>query len=133
VHVVVQGVLIGALTRRFGERRLAIIAVILFIAGYVAVAASPDLPTLMASCTALALASSIFNPAVTSLVSQEAARGERGAVMGAYQGATALGRVAGPAFSGTLYAAGVVLPFLVAAALAAPAAALIAAAQKRAK
>ncbi len=133
VHVVVQGLFIGALTRRFGERRLAIIAVVLFIAGYVAVAASPDLPTLIASCTALALASAIFNPAVTSLVSQEAARGERGAVMGAYQGATALGRVAGPAFSGTLYAAGTVLPYLVAAALAAPALALIALAQRRQK
>lgn len=133
VHVLVQGLFIGPLTRRFGERRLALMAAVLFIAGYVAAAASPDLPALMASCTALALASAIFNPAVTSLVSQEAAPGERGAVMGAYQGATALGRVVGPAFSGTLYAAGMAWPFLVAAALTAPALALIGFAQKRVK
>lgn len=69
----------------------------------------------------LALASALFNPAVTSLVSQEAASTERGAVLGAYQSASALGRVAGPAFSGVLFAAGGALPYLVAATLVAPA------------
>jgi DHA1 family tetracycline resistance protein-like MFS transporter len=133
VNVLVQGLFMGLLTRRFGERRLALIAVVLFVAGYVVVAASPDLPMVLAACAALAVASALFNPAVTSLVSQEALAGERGTVLGAYQAATALGRVAGPAFSGVLFAAGMALPYLVAAALAAPALAFIAFARKRSK
>jgi DHA1 family tetracycline resistance protein-like MFS transporter len=125
INVLVQGVLMGALTRRFGERRLAIAATILFFVGYVAIAASAQLPSVLASCAVLAFASALFNPSVTSLVSKEAARGERGAVMGAYQAATAMGRVAGPAFSGVLFAAGAVLPFHIAAVLAVPALILI--------
>lgn len=133
VNVLVQGVFMGVLTRRFGERRLALSAIVLFIAGYAAVAASPDLPVLLGACAALALGSALFNPSITSLVSQEASRHERGAVLGAYQAATALGRVAGPAFSGVLFSVALALPYLVAAALAVPALAFVAFAQKRAK
>ena len=132
VHVVVQGLLMGRLARRFGEQRLALTAVALFIAGYVAIAASTDLLSLLLACTALAFASSLFNPAVASLVSQEAAGNERGAVMGAYQAASALGRVAGPGFSGLLFAAGPALPYLAAAALAGPALVLLALCRRRA-
>ena len=109
------------LTRRFGERRLALCAVILFMSGNIAVAVASSLVPLLLACTLLALGSSLFTPTVTSLVSQEAAAGERGAVLGAYQSATALGRVAGPAFSGALFAAGPSLAYLAAALLAAPA------------
>lgn len=130
VNVLVQGAFIGALTRRFGERRLALCAVILFMAGNLAVAAAASLVPLLLACTLLALGSALFTPSVTSLVSQEAAAGERGAVLGAYQSATALGRVAGPAFSGALFAAGPSLAYLAAALLAAPALWFLAAAPK---
>lgn len=133
VNVLVQGALIGTLTRRFGETRLLRVAGVLFISGYLAVAVSSTLPMLILSCAVLALASALFNPSATSLVSKEAARGERGAVMGAYQSATALGRVAGPSFSGSLFAAGMTLPYLMAAALAAGGLVLAALAKKRAE
>ncbi|MGE4063682.1 MAG: MFS transporter [Rhodospirillaceae bacterium] len=125
VNVLVQGLFVGALSRRVGERRLAVASVILFILGYGLIAASPNPIVLILACTVLAAASALFNPSATSLVSQEAAPGERGAVMGAYQSATALGRVAGPAFAGTLFAAASALPYLAAAALAVPALVLV--------
>ncbi len=131
VNVLVQGALMGTLTRRFGEKQLALAAGLLFISGYLAVAVSVSLPALIVSCAVLAVASALFNPSVTSLVSKEAASRERGAVMGAYQSATALGRVAGPSVSGTLFAAGMTLPYLIAAALAAGGLALIAFPRKR--
>ncbi|MGE3335929.1 MAG: MFS transporter [Rhodospirillaceae bacterium] len=131
VNVLVQGALMGTLTRRFGEKQLALVGGILFISGYLAVAVSASLPTLILSCAVLAFASALFNPSVTSLVSKEAASGERGAVMGAYQSATALGRVVGPSVSGALFAAAITLPYLVAAVLAAGGLALIAFARKR--
>lgn len=130
-NVAVQGLFIGALTARFGERRLALAAIVLFVAGYLAAAASADLPLLLLSCLALAFASALFNPSVASLVSQEAGENERGAALGAYQSATALGRVAGPAFSGALFALWPSLPYLVAAVLAAPALLLVAFARRR--
>jgi DHA1 family tetracycline resistance protein-like MFS transporter len=56
------------------------------------------------------------------LVSKEAQPHERGAVLGTYQGATALSRVIGPAFSGLVYARlGTSAPFLVGVALVVPA------------
>lgn len=130
VNVLVQGLLMGTLTRRFGEKRLALCAVVLFISGYAAVAAASGLASLLLACTLLALGSALFNPAVTSLVSREAGDNERGAVLGAYQSATALGRVAGPAFSGALFASGASLAYIAAAALAAPALWLLTAAPK---
>lgn len=126
VNAVVQGLFLGRLSRRFGETKLTLFSLVLFVMGYVAVAASSSLPLLLAACTILALASALFNPAVTSLVSQEAGADERGAVLGAYQSASALGRVVGPVFSGTLFAAGQMLPYVVAAVLAAPAIILVA-------
>lgn len=126
VSALVQGVLMGPLTRRFGERALARAALALFAAGYVAAAMTASLAPLIAACGLLALASALFNPTAGSLVSQQAAPHEHGLVMGAYQSAAALGRVAGPAFAGGLFALAAPLPFLAAAVLAALALVLLA-------
>lgn len=132
ISVVVQGVLIGRLTRRFGEQRLAMAALLLLVAGYVVLAESTAPLGLGIACALLALGSALFNPAVSSLVSQTADAGRRGAVMGVYQSASALGRVAGPAFSGALFSAiGPRTPFLVAAGLLVPALACLALAVRR--
>lgn len=133
VNAVVQGMFLGRLSRRFGETKLALFSLVLFVTGYAAVAASSSLPLLLAACAILALASALFNPAVTSLVSQEADADERGAVLGAYQSASALGRVVGPVFSGSLFAIGQMLPYIVAAALAAPAIILVTMTARRMK
>jgi DHA1 family tetracycline resistance protein-like MFS transporter len=126
ISVLIQGVGMGTLTRRFGERRLAIAAGVFLIAGYGALAATTGLIAMVTAAGALAIGSALMNPSMSSLVSQEAADHERGAVMGVYQSATALGRVVGPAFSGLIFAGiGAQAPFLVAAGLVAPALALI--------
>ena len=46
----------------------------------------------------------LFNPTVSSMVSKTASANERGAVMGQYQAASAMGRFFGPAVSGPLFA-----------------------------
>jgi len=126
ISVIIQGGAIGALTRRFGERALAITAVVLLVVGYVGIAfLSREVPMLIA-CAVLALGSALFNPSLSSLVSQEAAEHERGAVLGVFQSASALGRVVGPAFSGLVFARlGAPAPFILAAALALPALAVL--------
>lgn len=127
ISVIIQGGAMGRLTKRFGERNLVIAAAVLLIAGYGLLATSATTAPMLAACAVLAVGSALFNPAMSSLVSQEAAPHERGAVLGVYQGATALSRVVGPAFSGLAFARlGEGAPFLLAAALLAPVLALVA-------
>jgi len=45
----------------------------------------------------------LFNPSVSSMVSKTASVTERGAIMGRYQSASAMGRVIGPIICGPLY------------------------------
>ncbi len=126
ISVVIQGGAIGPLTRRFGERALAITALVFLAVGYAALALSGTWAAMVLACGALGIGSALFNPSLSSLVSQEAADHERGAVLGVYQGATTLGRVIGPAFSGLVFArVGAPAPFLLAAALVAPALGLL--------
>lgn len=133
LSVLIQGGAIGPLTRRLGERALAGIALVLLIAGYLGLAASADQTAMLIACGVLAVGSAIFNPTLSSLVSQEAAEHERGAVLGVYQGATALSRIVGPAVSGTIFAkVGVSAPFILAAVLVAPALGLLLLGRRRA-
>lgn len=122
IGVIVQGGAIGRLTRMFGERKLVTAALLLLLVGYVALSFASGLPSTLAACAILSVGSGLFNPSISSLVSKEAEETERGAVMGAYQSATALSRIVGPAFSGVIFASlGAVAPFIVAAALLVPA------------
>lgn len=127
IGVVVQGGAIGKLTKKFGERKLVLTALGLLLIGYVVLSFAFDLTTTLIACAILSVGSGLFNPSISSLVSQQAADTERGAVMGAYQSATSLSRIVGPSFSGVVFASlGAVAPFIVAAALVVPAMILLA-------
>ena len=98
-----QAGLTGPLTRRFGERRLAVgalagvtVALMLF-----SVASSPALAWL-AICV-FGFANGLFLPAISSLMSFEAEDDERGAVMGVFNASSSAGRILGPALSGPIY------------------------------
>ncbi len=127
ISVIIQGGAIGKLTRRFGERTLALVAMIFLIVGYAALALAESETAMLGACAVLAVGSALFTPSLSSLVSQQAGEHERGAVLGVYQGATALSRIVGPAFSGLVFArVGHGAPFLMAAALVIPALGLLA-------
>ena len=126
ISVIVQGGAIGPLSRRFGERALAVLALVLLAAGYAGLALAMSAPAMLVACAVLALGSALFTPNLSSLVSQEAGDHERGAVLGVYQGATALSRVVGPAIAGVVFTKiGQTAPFLLAAALVLPALGLL--------
>ena len=59
--------------------------------------------TLLIALGVFGVGSALFNPSMSGLVSATAAPQERGAVLGAYQGAASLGRVLGP-FTASLVA-----------------------------
>ncbi len=121
IGVLIQGGAIGPLTRRLGEKRLAIAALIFLGVGYAALCLATRVPEMWAAVTLLGIGSALFTPSMSSLVSKEAGEHEQGAVLGVYQGATALSRVIGPALSGLVFARlGAGAPFLLAAFLLAP-------------
>lgn len=133
VSAIIQAGLIGPLTRRVAEARIAGASLVILAGGYLLLAGADRLPLLLAAATLLAIGTALFTPTLSSLISKQAGAGDQGAVLGAYQSATALARFAGPAVAGSVYAGfSRSAPFVLAAILAIPAAGLLAgAAQSR--
>jgi DHA1 family tetracycline resistance protein-like MFS transporter len=126
LSALVQGGGIGPLVRRFGERALVGATIVFYGVGFVLLALVDSVAGLYGVMTILALGNGMFNPTMSSLVSKEAAETERGAVLGTYQGAGALGRITGPGVAGVIYAnLGPHAPFLLSAAVAVPAAVML--------
>jgi DHA1 family tetracycline resistance protein-like MFS transporter len=105
VLVLVQGLLIGRLSRRFGEARLVVAGAALIALGLVALPFALTLPRLMLVNTLLPLGMGLLNPSMTSLISKEAGADERGGVLGVAQSAGSLARIIGPAVAGPLFTA----------------------------
>jgi DHA1 family multidrug resistance protein-like MFS transporter len=101
--VIIQGVLIGKLVPRFGEKKLALFAAVMFGTGMLVLATAGAVWQVLLGIAFFATGTGFLNPSLSSLVSQMAADDERGIVMGHYQAASALGRVGGPSISGMLY------------------------------
>jgi MFS transporter, DHA1 family, tetracycline resistance protein len=96
VVTVVQGGLIGPLTRRFGERALLVVGLIAQCVGLAALPLAGGMAGLLTACVPLAFGSGLTTPALTSLISRSAAADDQGGTLGIGQSAAALGRVVGP-------------------------------------
>ncbi|HEX2204251.1 MAG TPA: MFS transporter, partial [Longimicrobium sp.] len=127
VSVVAQGFAVGRAVRRFGERGAGLLGLWTMGAGLAGVALAPSLPLLLAALALLAMGQGMASPALSSLVSRQAGPAEQGRVLGVHQSLGALGRVVGPVSGGFALAhAGAAAPYLLGAALAAGALALLA-------
>lgn len=92
----VQGILVGPVTRRLGERRVAATGLLAIVAGLTVLSASHSLSLILITLPFLALGQGLAMPAVTSLVSRQGGTDAQGLVLGAFQGVSALARVVGP-------------------------------------
>lgn len=107
----IQGGAIRPLAARFGEQRLLIIGTTLLAPSLALV---PSMETILLLLIPLAVSSvgrALVQPSLLSLVSQTAAAHERGQVMGTFQSAGSLARMAGPLAAGMLYDQRLALPF----------------------
>jgi predicted MFS family arabinose efflux permease len=96
IIVVVQGGLIGPLTRRFGERTLLVAGLAAMAIGFTALPFAPGLVGLLAATVPLAAGNALANPSMSSLLSRSARAEDQGGTLGIGQSASALGRVLGP-------------------------------------
>ena len=105
---IVQGGLIGRLTRRFGETRLLTAGLLLEGVGFVMLDVAPHVTVspvgaLALCCILIAGGSGLVTPSVSSYVSRTAGQEVQGLTLGTMQSLSALARVLGPAVGGILY------------------------------
>ncbi|HEV8013980.1 MAG TPA: MFS transporter [Stellaceae bacterium] len=105
VLVVVQGGLVGRLSRSLGEARMALLGSALLTLGLLGLPFSTGLARLMVDMALLAAGLGVLNPAVTSLVSRAAGADERGGILGVNQSGQSLARILGPLIAGSVYGA----------------------------
>jgi DHA1 family tetracycline resistance protein-like MFS transporter len=104
VLIIIQGFLIGPLSRRFGGPRL-----VTFGAGAIMVGlggmpfAALRLPVLLFMCGSLAVGMGLLNPSINALISREAGADERGGILGVAQSGASLARIIGPVVAGPLF------------------------------
>jgi DHA1 family tetracycline resistance protein-like MFS transporter len=114
VLVIVQGGLIGRITKRYGEARALFAGTLAITIGLalLALAMEPVLG-IAASCW-LALGMGLASPSTSSLISQQAAADEQGGILGVNQSIGSFARIAGPAVAGQAFElAGPSAPYVV--------------------
>jgi predicted MFS family arabinose efflux permease len=94
--VVVQGGLVGPLTRRLGEKRLLVLGAALQAVALGTLSFAAGLPGLLAATAPLAIGSGLAQPALTSLLSRFSRAEDQGGTLGIGQSAAAFGRILGP-------------------------------------
>ncbi|HET7593896.1 MAG TPA: MFS transporter [Stellaceae bacterium] len=105
ILIVVQGLLIGPLSRRFGEARLVVAGCALIALGLAGLPFALSLARLLPINALLAAGMGLLSPSITSLISQQAETDERGGILGVAQSAASLARIIGPAVAGPLFSA----------------------------
>ena len=105
LSALMQGVLIGPLTRRFGEERLMLGGLGAIALGLLVLPFAHGLPVLVVALSALAIGMGAMQPSLNSLISRRAGAGEQGEVMGVAQSVGSLSRVLGPIIAGSLFGA----------------------------
>jgi DHA1 family tetracycline resistance protein-like MFS transporter len=100
--VLVQGVIVGPLTRRFRESNLTILSMVLTMVGLIAWALTPSIPVLLVVMIPLAFGAGIFNTTINSSLSKAVYPEEVGGTLGLSASIESFTRVDSPILSGFL-------------------------------
>jgi DHA1 family tetracycline resistance protein-like MFS transporter len=103
LSAILQGGLIGRLTRLFGEKRLLPSGLASIGVGLLILPFSRSLALLAPAVSALAIGMGLTQPSLTSLISRQAGSEEQGEVLGVSQSVGSLSRVLGPAAAGFFF------------------------------
>ena len=106
IVALVQGVLIGTLTRRFGERATAASGALSLAIGLAAIPLIYDSRFLYGVAVFVALGQGLSFPSLNSLISKLAPLQDRGSILGISAALGSLSRIIGPILGGILYDAG---------------------------
>jgi DHA1 family multidrug resistance protein-like MFS transporter len=102
LSVIQQGIMIGPLTRRFGEERVLKGGLVISMLGFLGLALSPFKWLTITLAIVFNLGNVLLQPSVTALISRRA-KGGQGAAMGMSNAFQSLGRGVGPLWAGVAY------------------------------
>ncbi|MBT3361153.1 MAG: MFS transporter [Rhodospirillales bacterium] len=118
LSILIQGGMIGRLTRWFGERALVVQGALVLSISFFFLPFAQTPPVLLLVMAGLAYGFSVITPALNSLISLEAEPEGRGGTLGVSRSASIFARVVGPAFAGVLFSTlGRHAPYFVSAAI----------------
>jgi predicted MFS family arabinose efflux permease len=103
IVVVVQGGLVGPLTRRFGEKRLLVVGLALQAAALAGLAGAVDLAGMLIATLPLAVGNGLSSPAISAMISRHSGDDDQGGTLGLGQSAAAFGRILGPVAGTTTF------------------------------
>ncbi|WP_236634735.1 MFS transporter [Alteribacter lacisalsi] len=115
VGAVAQGGLVGRLTGRFGDERVALGALLLSGIGFILMSLAFSYTTLIVTTCLFFLGNSLLRPSVNSMISKRAGK-KQGLIMGVNNSFVSLGNVAGALIAGNVFAVNLFLPFSIGAA-----------------
>jgi len=103
LSAILQGGLIGRLTRLYGERRLLFSGLAAIAVGLLILPFAYRVSFLAPAVSALAIGMGLTQPSLNSLISRQAGSREQGEVLGVSQSVGSLSRVLGPAAAGFFF------------------------------
>lgn len=101
--VLVQGGLIGRLSKLFAANRLTAGGLALLTLAMVVVGLAPSIPFLLVGLGMVGFGNGVATPALSGLLSQRVAASNQGTLLGIAQAAGSLGRIVGPLMGGYVY------------------------------
>ncbi len=104
--VIMQGGMVGQLVKRWGERRLLIIGLVMLTAGLALLSQSTNLALLLVALSIVSIGDGAVTPMVSALLSFTSSPTSQGKTLGLAQGVAGLGRVIGPLAAGSIFAIG---------------------------
>ena len=115
--IIMQGGLIGRLVRRFGERKLVSAGMLSATVGNLLLGFTYRVPQLLMVSTLSAFGNGVLRPALTSMITQRAARQEQGVVLGLTQSLMSVAQIVAPIIVGLLINHGLLTTWAVLAAV----------------
>ncbi|NUM82012.1 MFS transporter [bacterium] len=105
VGAIIQGGLIGKISRAIGEEKMIVYGLLITAAGMFAMSQSKWLWLLMAASFLISVGSALLTPALSGLVSKKSSETEQGRILGIIQSVSNLARMTGIAFGGFVFEA----------------------------
>ncbi|WP_335872033.1 MFS transporter [Bacillus sp. 2205SS5-2] len=111
IGTVVQGVVVGKMTKKFGEERVVTISLLISAFGFIIMTLAPSFVWILVTTSIFFIGNSMLRPSLNSLISKLAGN-RQGMVMGLNNSFLSLGNVVGPLLAGTLFEVNIQIPYL---------------------
>jgi len=102
VQIILQGFLIGRLTKRWGEENLIVFGSLLMTVGVFCMSLFPSIIVFFLSITLMSSGMGTLNTVLPSFVSKRASSGEQGGILGVAQSVGSVARIPGPLIGGII-------------------------------